>query len=546
MITSLLRQARRNDTSAKLALAALLVSWPATSAAVFQSFTDIGTSKTPQLVLGRLTVTADDGTSPADVNVLALNGLGVVGGLFDQVVDSSEALFFDFGQPGVPWVSYTVSVAGNLNGNGTSGDSFVEAFDEKGMSLGVVPTFDLGAHVVTHLFGCTRISKFSVRADTDTVRITSITYREDGEALSPVCQVAQVVANPDGTWTVAPAAVFDPANDECFMPSAVSPILPFEIPVPICPLPPVDRSVTLTVADGLGNVGTCVATVIVSAPLPTAAFTGLGSFTAPQLNVGGVIVTADDGMSPADVNVTALNGLGVVGGAANISVDSSEALHFAFAGVLPTSVSYSVASAGNRNGNGTLGDSFAEAFDAQGTSLGVVAVHEAGCHDLDTLFGASQTYSAFQVRADADTLIISGVNYFTDTATPTATPTDTPSPTPTNTPSPTQTRTPTVTPTTTASDTPTATATNTKLPDGGRCDDPLDCMSGNCVDDTCCADSSCPPSQSCNNPGSIGACSPDPTAPAPAISAGGVVLAVALLIAIGAAAIVRSRRTTSF
>ncbi len=95
----------------------------------------------------------------------------------------------------------------------------------------------------------------------------------------------------------------------------------------------------------------------------------------------------------------------------------------------------------------------------------------------------------------------------------------------------------------TATSTATATATDTRVPNGGGCEDPVDCVSGNCVDDTCCTDPSCPPGQSCDNPGNVGLCSADPVAPAPALSPGGGVLTVTLLIAVGAIALLRWRRT---
>jgi MYXO-CTERM domain-containing protein len=104
---------------------------------------------------------------------------------------------------------------------------------------------------------------------------------------------------------------------------------------------------------------------------------------------------------------------------------------------------------------------------------------------------------------------------------------------------------PTRTPTSTPTATPTATPTNTAVPNGGGCDDPSDCLSDNCVDDTCCEQSSCPLGQYCDNPGNAGTCSPDPTAPAPAISRHGVVLALALLIAIGGFAVRRRRSVPS-
>jgi len=69
-------------------------------------------------------------------------------------------------------------------------------------------------------------------------------------------------------------------------------------------------------------------------------------------------------------------------------------------------------------------------------------------------------------------------------------------------------------------------------------------MSANCVDDTCCAEPSCPPGQSCDNPGQAGVCSQDPTAPAPALSRGGVLAAALLLLTLGGFAVRRRRRGT--
>lgn len=113
--------------------------------------------------------------------------------------------------------------------------------------------------------------------------------------------------------------------------------------------------------------------------------------------------------------------------------------------------------------------------------------------------------------------------------------TDTPTATPTSTP----TDTPTMTPTGTPTDTPTSTPTGTLVPDGGSCDEPTDCVSGNCVDDTCCVDSSCAPGQSCNNPGRVGECSPDPIAPAPGLSQNGILIVLFLLVGIGGVAMRR-------
>jgi len=126
----------------------------------------------------------------------------------------------------------------------------------------------------------------------------------------------------------------------------------------------------------------------------------------------------------------------------------------------------------------------------------------------------------------------------TPTSTPTATPTITPTTTQTSTP----TATPTITPTATQTSTPTETPTSTRVPDGGSCDDPLDCDSGNCVDDVCC-DTACDESgQACNVPGLEGRCVD--SAPAPAVSPRGMWGLIALLVAVGGFGLVRWRHAS--
>jgi len=103
--------------------------------------------------------------------------------------------------------------------------------------------------------------------------------------------------------------------------------------------------------------------------------------------------------------------------------------------------------------------------------------------------------------------------------------------------------TPTATPTSTPTSTTTQTPTSTPIPDGGACLDPIDCLSGNCVQNVCC-DTLCNlPGQFCNLPGSVGTCS-EPAAPVPAASNGGLAAILAALVAIGGLAVWRRRSMT--
>jgi hypothetical protein len=114
------------------------------------------------------------------------------------------------------------------------------------------------------------------------------------------------------------------------------------------------------------------------------------------------------------------------------------------------------------------------------------------------------------------------------TSTPTFTPTSTPTFTPTSTPTSTPTQTPTVTP------------TSTGIPDGGDCLDPADCQSGNCVLNVCCETPCNLPGQVCNVVGNEGTCV-NVAAPAPAVSRTGLLMIVALLLAVGGFAVWRRR-----
>jgi hypothetical protein len=102
--------------------------------------------------------------------------------------------------------------------------------------------------------------------------------------------------------------------------------------------------------------------------------------------------------------------------------------------------------------------------------------------------------------------------------------------------------TPTASATATATATPTATATATLIFDGEACEDPDDCMSGNCVDDVCCESTCDGPMEACNIAGSEGMCVAV-AAGAPATSPAGSIAVLAVLLATGALALARRRRS---
>jgi hypothetical protein len=154
-----------------LALIPLLLA-PATSRAqTTVDFRTMGTFQVAELHAGGLTAIGS-----ADIYVLNLNGLGIVGGYTETYVDGNEFVTFRFDAGAASQVSYLVSAAGNLDGDGDVGDSFLEAFDVSGHSLGSVPVNEGGPHDVSAAFGNVPLSGFRVTANIDGLRIGSVSH----------------------------------------------------------------------------------------------------------------------------------------------------------------------------------------------------------------------------------------------------------------------------------------------------------------------------------------------------------------------------------
>jgi len=128
-------------------------------------------------------------------------------------------------------------------------------------------------------------------------------------------------------------------------------------------------------------------------------FKTLGTVTTSTLSVDIVDITADDGVAPGQVFMLNLNGLGVIGGAADSTTDGSEALHFQFEAPV-TGAGYHVGLANNLDLDGKLGEHTLEAF-VGATSLGVLALDDVGWKNVSEVFGGVAVTS-FTVRADVD------------------------------------------------------------------------------------------------------------------------------------------------
>lgn len=159
---------------AVLVAAILATNQPAHAEEVFVDFKTLGTVTTPTLSVGLVDITADNGVKPAQVHMLNLNGLGVIGGAADTTTDGTEALHFQF-QTLVLSASYHVGLANNLDLDGLLGESFLEAFVGT-TSLGVIAIDDTGWKNVSTLFGGVAITGFTVRANVDGNRIDAMSY----------------------------------------------------------------------------------------------------------------------------------------------------------------------------------------------------------------------------------------------------------------------------------------------------------------------------------------------------------------------------------
>jgi len=146
------------------------VCMPGQPAAV--TYHDQGTFTTDTLRLGGATVTGS-GT----VNVLNLNGLGVVGGVSGNFVDGVEWLRFAIDTGAATDISYFVPNAVNGDGDGLVGEATIEAFDLAGASLGSVPVSGGGLFDVSGSFSDVPLSAFTVAAqDGDAFIVSMLTY----------------------------------------------------------------------------------------------------------------------------------------------------------------------------------------------------------------------------------------------------------------------------------------------------------------------------------------------------------------------------------
>lgn len=161
-------------SAAAILTCVLATSGPVQAQSVVIDLKTLGTVTTFELSIDIFDITADDGAAPAEVFMLNLNGLGVIGGASNSTTDGSEALHFEFLVPVVD-AAYNVGVANNLDADGFVGEHFLEAFDGA-TSLGTIARNGVGWQEVSDLFGGVAVTSITVRADVDGNRIDGLRY----------------------------------------------------------------------------------------------------------------------------------------------------------------------------------------------------------------------------------------------------------------------------------------------------------------------------------------------------------------------------------
>jgi hypothetical protein len=152
----------------------------------------------------------------------------------------------------------------------------------------------------------------------------------------------------------------------------------------------------------------CFFAVYVNAQPQTLYFDNQGTYRTARFQQAGVSVTPEVNLPL--LGLLNLNGVGVVGGSSDTTLDPGESLLFRFSSPA-TAVSYFVGWAFNGDGDLSLGEASVEGYGADGTLLGVAAIAESGPQDISGLFG-NTPLSAFRVHTrDNDRQRISAVSF---------------------------------------------------------------------------------------------------------------------------------------
>lgn len=168
---------RTPSFSLALGLAALAFATSAPVQAVTIDFQTFETTTTANLTGTNFSITAESSPGVAgQIQVLRFNGLGVVGGAANSIVDGHEALIIRFTDAPVTDLSTFTAFQGNLDGDGDVGSTTVEAFGVDGASLGTAAYVNTFTRDISTAFSGAPISSIVYRADVDSSRIATLTF----------------------------------------------------------------------------------------------------------------------------------------------------------------------------------------------------------------------------------------------------------------------------------------------------------------------------------------------------------------------------------
>ncbi len=152
-----------------LGVGCLFLSIPAAQA-VTVDFRDDGTFSAPSFSQDGVTLTGSD-----DIYMFNLNGVGVVGGVFDNVVDGGEWLKISFDMPAEN-VSYWIGSAGQSGGS-APGRRAIDIYGVGNTHLGTFSEDGAGTTDLSALVGGAIIESFMLTTEAVTsFRFTTVTY----------------------------------------------------------------------------------------------------------------------------------------------------------------------------------------------------------------------------------------------------------------------------------------------------------------------------------------------------------------------------------
>ena len=417
-------------------------------APVTVSFADKSTVSTAGFRATGLTVTPE--LNPPLLRFLDGNGLGVVGGTADSVIDAGESVLFalDLAATGV---SYVVQFAQDADGDGEFGECEVEGYGAGGVWLGTAAISGVAPPDISAAFAGQPLTALRVRPS-ERIRLRSLSYNSGAPVTVSFADKSTVSTagfratgltvtpelNPpllrfldgNGLGVVGGTAdsVIDAGESVLFAldlaATGVSYVVQFAQDADG------DGEFGECEVEGYGAGGVWLGTAAISGVAPpdisaafagqpltalrvrpserirlrslsynsgapvTVSFADKSTVSTAGFRATGLTVTPE--LNPPLLRFLDGNGLGVVGGTADSVIDAGESVLFAL-DLAATGVSYVVQFAQDADGDGEFGECEVEGYGAGGVWLGTAAISGVAPPDISAAF-AGQPLTALRVR----------------------------------------------------------------------------------------------------------------------------------------------------